>query len=53
MKTELKLKLDLPDNIKLTAGDAAMIIAGKLYSERLLSAGKAASSVLSALTLLP
>jgi hypothetical protein len=45
MKTELKLKLDLPDNIKLTARDAAMIIAGKLYSERLLSAGKAASLV--------
>ena len=45
MKTELKLQFDLPDNIKLTERDAAMIIAGKLYSERLVSAGKAASMV--------
>lgn len=45
MKTELKLQFDLPDNIKLTARDAAMIIAGKLYSERLISAAKAAALV--------
>jgi predicted HTH domain antitoxin len=45
MKTQLHLKLDIPEGITLSEHDAAMIIAGQLYRERQLSLGEAAEIV--------
>ena len=45
MKTKLSLQLDLPEGVKLSEYDAAMIIAGKLWQEGYLSYGKAAQMV--------
>ena len=40
MKTTVTF--DLPEEVTLSEHDLAMIVAGKLFSERLISAGKAA-----------
>ena len=45
MNTRLLLDLDLPEGVKLTEYDAAMIIAGKLWQEGYVSYGKAAQMV--------
>lgn len=42
MNTKLSLELDLPEGVKLSEHDAAMIIAGKLWQEGYISYGKAA-----------
>ena len=43
MKTTLIL--DLPEDVNLKEHDLAMIVAGKLFSERIISAAKAAEMV--------
>ena len=43
MKTTVTF--DLPEDVKLSERDVAMIVAGKLFSERIISAGKAAEMV--------
>jgi predicted HTH domain antitoxin len=45
MNTKLSLELDLPEGVKLSEHDAAMIIAGKLWQEGYISYGKAAQIV--------
>jgi predicted HTH domain antitoxin len=45
MRTKLLLDLDLPEGVKLSEYDAAMIIAGKLWQEGYTSYGKAARMV--------
>ena len=45
MNTRLSIELDLPDGVKLSGHDAAMIIAAKLWQEGYISYGKAAHMV--------
>jgi predicted HTH domain antitoxin len=42
MNYKLSLELDLPEGVKLSEHDAAMIIAGKLWQEGYISYSKAA-----------
>jgi len=45
MNTKLSFELDLPEGLHLTEHDAAMIIAGKLWQQGLISYSKAAHIV--------